>query len=504
MVLFGFDILTLFEPMRLLLCFVGSFIGLLVGALPGLGTTLAIALVLPFTYKLDALTGVLMLLCVYQGAEYGGSISAITMNIPGTAGAAATALDGNAMAKAGKPGLALRHSLEASTMGGFFGAFVMLFFTETVGVFALRFSAPDYCMLAMLACIAVISMSKGNYIKGLISITLGLMFSMVGTDVINGAVRFNFGRPELYDGIDTVCMIVAVFAIPELLCVVCDELQVRYLTNTHEAKVDYTVKDYMKNLPTMFSGSIIGTVIGIFPGLGGAVAAWMSYMFTSRTAKNKENFGKGDPRGINGPEAANNAAVAGAMVPMLSMGIPGSSAAAIIGAAFTMKGIQVGPALFNTEPELLYGIFFGFFISIIAMYILGRLLTPFFCRILVVRNSLLVPILLLMCIIGGFATKKQFLQLWIALVLGVLFFFMKRNKYPLAPMIIAFILGPIIEKNFRRALTLSMGSYSIFYESIYSKVILAVLIGFCLWPFVKVLAEKIRGRKTEIQAPDAE
>ncbi|MCI7742723.1 MAG: tripartite tricarboxylate transporter permease [Clostridiales bacterium] len=485
MTVFGFDILSLFQPLNLFLCFAGVFIGLLVGAMPGLGTTLAIALVLPFTYKLNPLTAILLLLCVYQGAEYGGSISAIILGIPGTAGAAATCLDGNILAKAGRPSEALRYSLTASTIGGLFGAFVMLFFTRPVGVFALRFSAPDYCMLGLLACIAVISMSKGNYIKGLVSIILGLLLSLVGTDVINGAVRFNFGQPELYDGLDTVCLIVAVFAIPELLCVICDDLNIRYAVSSQKSKANITIKDHIKNLPTMLSGSIIGTIVGIFPGLGGGVAAWMSYMFTSRTAKKPETFGKGNPKGIYAPESANNASVAGSMIPMLSMGIPGSSAAALIGAAFTMQGIQVGPMLFNTDSQLLYGIFFGFFLSVILLYLLGRLLTPFFSRILVVRNAFLVPILLILCIIGGFATKKQFLQLWIALALGVLFFFMKRSHYPLAPLIIAFILGPIIEKNFRRALTLSNGSFSIFHQTACSRVILVILLAFVLYPFIR-------------------
>lgn len=496
MVLYGFDILQLFEPLNLAVCAIGVFIGLLVGAMPGLGTTLAIALVLPFTYKLEPLTAILLLLCVYQGAEYGGSISAITLGIPGTAGASATVLDGNALAKAGKPSEAIRYSLVASTIGGLFGAVVMLFFTKPVGVFALRFSAPDYCMLGALACIAIISMSKGNYTKGLISITIGLLLSQVGTDVINGAVRFNFGRPELYDGVDTVCLIVAVFAIPELLCVICDELSSRYVSSTtKQSRAHLKMKDYLPNTPAVISGSIIGTVVGIFPGLGGNVAAWMSYMFTSRTSKNPESFGKGNPKGICAPESANNASVGGSLIPMLSMGIPGSSAAALVGAAFTMQGIQVGPTLFNTDGELLYGIFFGFFLSVIFLYILGSLLTPFFSKILAVRNSLLVPILLLLCIIGGFATKKQFLQLWIALVLGVLFFFMKRSKYPLAPLIIAFILGPIIEKNFRRSLELSSGSFSIFYKTTCSRVILFILLAFAAYPYIKKLVRYIKSRK---------
>ena len=496
MEIYGFNILTLFEPLNLFLCFLGVFLGLLVGAMPGLGTTLAIALVLPFTYKMEPITAILMLLCVYQGAEYGGSISSITLGIPGPAGAAATALDGNALAKLGRPSEALRYSLVASTLGGLAGAFVLLFLTKPVGTFALRFSAPDYCMLGLVACIAVISMSKGNYIKGMVSVTMGAMLSLVGTDAINGAVRFTYGQAALYEGIDTVCMIVAVFAIPELLEVISSNLNTRYVASGQKQKVKIPRKEFWSNMKPAIPGSIIGVVVGIFPGLGGGVAAWMSYMFTSRTSKDPDSFGKGNPKGITAPESSNNASVAGAMVPMLSMGIPAASAAAIIGAAFTMQGIQVGPILFNTDPDLLYGIFFGFFISVIALFILGTLLTPFFSKILAIRNSLLVPILLLLCIIGGFATKKLCIHLWSALVFGLLVFFMTKAGYPLAPLIISFILGPIIEKNFRRALTLSAGDVSIFWQSGCSKVILVILLAVVAYPFIKVISQKVKKAKS--------
>ena len=276
MEIYGFNILTLFEPLNLFLCFLGVFLGLLVGAMPGLGTTLAIALVLPFSYKMEPLTAILMLLCVYQGAEYGGSISSIILGIPGTAGAAATALDGNALSKQGRPAEALRYSLAASTLGGLAGAFVLLFLTKPVGTFALRFSAPDYCMLGLVACIAVISMSKGNYIKGMVSVTLGAMLSLVGTDAINGAVRFTYGQAALYEGIDTVCMIVAVFAIPELLDVISNNLNTRYVASGQKQKVKIPRKEFWSNMKPAIPGSIIGVVVGIFPGLGGGVAAWMS------------------------------------------------------------------------------------------------------------------------------------------------------------------------------------------------------------------------------------
>jgi len=490
--MFQYNFALLLTPENLALIFIGCFVGLLIGAMPGLGTALAIVLLLPFSYKLKALSAILMLLAAYQGAEYGGSISSITLGIPGTPAAAATAIDGYAMAKKGEPGKALHYSLFASTIGGFFGACALLFFTEPLAKFSLRFNAPDYCMLGLLALIAIITVGSDQVIKGLISVTLGLLLCTVGTDTLTGAPRFTLGIPSLLDGVYTVSLAVAIFAVPEIISIISETLHVRYVTDTKKLKSRLSVKERLSTTKAITVGSVFGTVIGIFPGLGGAIAAWMSLIFVKKTSKNPERFGQGEPAGIAAPESANNACVAGALIPELALGIPGSAAVAIIAAAFMVHGIQVGPSLFRTDPELLNGIFYGFFLSVVAMYILGRLLTPLFAKILAVPGSMLTPVILLFLMVGVYAGHKNFVDLWIALFLGLICYFLKRAKYPTAPLIIAFVIGPMIEDNFRRALELSRGSFGIFVQSTCSKIIFVCLILVCLAPLFKKLKGRIR------------
>ena len=287
------DLSYVLRPEIFLIILLGTFIGILIGALPGMGAPLAVALVLPFAYKMTSLTAVMLLLSVYQGAEYGGSISAIVLGIPGTSAAAATVLDGNPMAKAGHPGRAIKISLLASTIGGIFGGLVLCFFTEPIGKFSLRFSAPDLAMLGIVACFAIIMLNKGNFIKGMISIILGIMLSTVGTDVFTGTSRYIYGQPTLLDGINVVAIIVGAFAVPEMLNIISEELHTVYVTNIKTTKDKFSFKDAIHISKPLFSGSIIGTVIGIFPALGGAIAAWISYSFARRISKKPEEFGKG-------------------------------------------------------------------------------------------------------------------------------------------------------------------------------------------------------------------
>lgn len=497
------DLSYVLSPEIFLIILLGTFIGILIGALPGMGAPLAVALVLPFAYKMTSLTAVMLLLSVYQGAEYGGSISAIVLGIPGTSAAAATVLDGNPMSKAGHPGKAIKISLLASTIGGIFGGLVLCFFTEPIGKFSLRFSAPDLAMLGIVACFAIIMLNKANFIKGMISIILGVMLSTVGTDVFTGTSRYIYGQPTLLDGINVVAIIVGAFAVPEMLNIISEELHTVYVTNIKSTKDKFGFKDTLRITKPLFSGSIIGTVIGIFPALGGAIAAWISYSFARKISKKPEEFGKGSAEGIAAAESANNAVVGGSLVPLLSLGIPGSASAAMIAAALMMFGIQVGPQLFNTDTKLLSGIYVGFFIGCIGLYVVGRLLTPVFVRVLEVRNEILVPLILLVSFIGIYASTKKFLYIWIAIVFGTLLFFLRKHEYPLAPITVSFILGSTIEKNFRRALDLSKGSYTIFWKTTTSKVIFVFTVLVILFPIIRALVTSIKNKKAG-NAPAAE
>lgn len=496
----NYDFSQLFTVSNIVFVFVGSFIGLLIGAMPGMGTTLAIVLLLPFSYTMSPLAAILMLLAAYQGAEYGGSISSITLGIPGTPAAAATVLDGYAMAKSGEPGKAIGYSLFASTVGGLLGAFALLFLTEPLARFSLRFNAPDFCMLGLIAIFAIITISSKQILKGLISVFLGLILSTVGTDTFTGAARFTLGVSGLLDGVYNVSIAIGVFAIPEIICIITSSLHTKYVSDGKRMVSKLTAKEMTSVAPQVASGSVIGSVIGIFPGLGGAIAAWMSLLFAQKTAKDPEKFGTGDPRGIAAPEAANNACVAGALIPELALGIPGAAAIAVIASAFMVHGVKVGPSLFTTDTNLLYGIYFGFFFSVVAMYVLGRLMTPFFSKILSIEGAALVPIILIFLIVGAYTGKKLFVHLWVALIIGVICYFLKRAQYPLAPIMIAYVLGPLIEENYRRSLDLSKGSLSIFVQSTCSKVIFAALVLVCLFPLLKLLKRTVfkpKGRTLE-------
>jgi putative tricarboxylic transport membrane protein len=499
MEIMGFNILSLLTPLNIGLLILGSFVGILIGAIPGMGTLLTIAILLPLTYKLPPLTAVIMILAAYQGSEYGGSISAITLGIPGTPAAAATVLDGNVLARRESPGKSITYSLTASTLGGFAGALVLLFLTKPLGQFALKFSAPDFCLLGLIGILAVVSLSSKDIVKGLIMVVLGLMLGTIGIDSFTGTARFTAGFHELMDGLNMITLVVGVFAFPEVFTIISDTLHKRYVTDTKSLYSRLNAREYRRIVKPTLIGSITGSVVGIFPGLGAGVSSWFAYLIAKKTSKRPETFGDGNPEGIAAPEAANNATVGGAMLPLLALGIPGSAAVAIIGSAFLIHGIQLGPTLFNTNVDLVYGVFFGLFLSVIVMYILGRLLTPAFARLLTVRNSFLVPLISIFTIIGVFAEKKLYFNLWVALIIGIIVFFMKRLNFSLPTLVLSFVLCPIIETNFRRALSLSDGSYSIFYKTTSSKIILIILIIIMLTPVIKGIFNACRTRKKTVE-----
>lgn len=488
----SFNILSILTPQNLLFIFIGSFFGMLIGAMPGMGAMLAVVLMLPFTYSMNPLTAVLMLLSIYQSSSYGGSISSITLGIPGTAGAAATVLDGNVMARNGESGRAMLIAFFASTVGGLAGALILATLTKPLGQFALKLSAPDFCMLGLIGVIAVISLEKKNKIKGLIMIILGLMFSTIGSDEFTGMLRFTFGKYELYDGVNDISFIVGVFAFPEVFNMIDKHLHKRYVTDTSRNRAKLVKGDGKRMIKPVAIGSVLGTVIGIFPGLGIGPASWFSYMLAEKTSKKPEEFGKGSPEGIAAPEAANNACVAGALLPLLALGIPGSSIISVLSTAFLIHGIQLGPALFNTNQELVYSVIYGFFLTVIAMYIIGRLLTPLFSKVITVPNAFLIPAILVLTIVGIYSGDKVSFNLWLALILGIVVFCLKKAGYPQAPMVLAFVLGDIIESNFRRALETSRGSYSIFVQNTCSKVIFVFFMAFVLYPVISEIIRRIK------------
>lgn len=470
------DLANLFNITNMLCILLGTVVGMVFGALPGLGTVIAVALLLPVTFTLPPLAGILMLLATYQAGEYGGSISAILLGVPGTPQAAATVLDGYPMAQNESPGKALSYSLLSSSIGGIFGGLVLIFISVPLAKFALNFGSPEYFLLGVIGLMAVGLLSGTDKIKSSISVILGLIAGTVGIDTLTGVGRATFNQPELMDGINLVAFLVGMFAISELFMMISKGLNNKFVADRSTLKTGLTWAEIKAIIRPTTIGSLIGAGTGILPGIGGGASCWFAYAIVSKTSKNPEAFGKGSPEGIAAPESSNNASAGGALVPFLALGIPGSAAIAIIMGAFIMHGIQPGPNVFTAERDLVYGIFYGFIVTTIAMYLIGRLLTPMFSRVLIVPNSFLVSVVLVLCLIGIYASKAAFFDLWLALGVGVLFYILKRLNYSVSSVIIAYVLAPIIEENFRRSLTLSNGDYGVFFSSIYAVALVVMIV----------------------------
>jgi putative tricarboxylic transport membrane protein len=476
MELLGFDISSLFTWSVLWAVLLGTFVGMLIGALPGLGAVLAIALMLPVTYSMEPLAAILMLLAVYQGAEYGGSISAIVLGIPGTPAALVTAFDGHALAKQGKPGTALAYSLVSSTIGGLVGGLILILLSVPLVKFALSISDPEYFLIGLIGLLAVSALSSEDVIKSYISAILGLMAGTIGMDLFTGAPRFTMGQIELMEGINLIALLVGMFAFSELFMMISNNLHSTYVTDKKGLKIRMNFKQFRGIFRPVSIGSLIGSIVGIIPGMGAGPAAWFAYSASKSTSKSPESYGKGNPEGIAAPETANNAVVGGSLVPLLSLGIPGSPGIAIVLGAFIIHGIQPGPQLFSTEPNLVYGVMYGFLLTSVMMLIMGFFVTSLFSKALTIPTYILVPTVLIFSIIGTFSSRNLFFDLWAALIIGVITFIAIKLKYSTASFILAFILSPIIEESLRRSLILSEGSYSVFVTRPYSLILVIFIV----------------------------
>ena len=473
--IFSFDFSTLFSLQAVFAIILGTVYGLFIGALPGLGATVGIALILPITYTLDPLPAILLLVAVYQAAEYGGSISSIVLGVPGTPAATATLLDGLPLARKGSPGKALGYSLTASTIGGLIGGLVLMTLTIPLVNIAIKFGDPEFFLLGTLGLILVAGLSSKDIPKSVLSILLGLLLGMIGIDGFTGSARFTFGSLTLLNGISMVAILIGMFAVSEVLFMLA-ELRKRYVTEKKNLKTHITWKEFKYVFLSTIKGSFIGSFVGVLPGLGAGPASWFAYTEAKRASKNPKEFGKGEPNGIAAPEAANNGAVGGALVPLLTLGIPGSPATAVILGAFLIQGIQLGPKVFESDPTLINGIFWGFLIVTIAMYVIGKYTTTLWAGMLTFPNHILAPIILFIALIGVYASSQNIFDVWIAVIAGCLAYFLKKLDFSLPSLILAFILGPIIETSYRRTVSMTNGDLTVFFTRPYSLAILAIIV----------------------------
>ncbi len=481
----GLDLLL--QPLPMLMLFVGVIGGIVVGALPGLTATMGVAILVPFSFGMQPVPGLLMLLGLYAGAIYGGSVSAILINTPGTPSAAATILDGTPMNNKGEGGRAIGMATFSSVFGGIGSAIFLVTLAPLLSRFALAFSAPEYFALAVLGITIIGSISGGSLEKGLLSGCIGLLISTVGLDPIQGYTRFTFGTVNLMAGIPFIPALIGLFAVSEVLT------QFERLVEPKNETVSLrklipTLTDIRKVFKTLLKSTLIGTMVGALPGAGGDIASFVCYNEAKRGSKHPETFGTGEIEGVAAAESGNNASTGGALIPTLSLGIPGDSVTAIIIGALMVQGLQPGPLLFRDHLDIVNALFIGFILANIFFGIFGLMMAGYLSKLIMLSKRILIPIIMVLAIVGSYAMQNSVFDILLMLMIGVAGYLMRKIDVPLGPIVLALILGPMVEENFRRTLVMSHGDYSVFVTRPISLVLLLLSV-------VSVVGTLIREKK---------
>ena len=477
---------------NLLASMAGVFFGLFIGATPGLTISLGMVLLLPLTFALSPVTAFCMLLGLYSSGFTGGSISAILLNIPGTPSAAATAIDGHAMAKKGRGGEAIGIAVTASFFGGMFSLVCLVLIAPTIAKLALRFGAPELFALVLLGLTLICSFGQKSIVKGMIAGVIGLIFMTVGLDPMVGTPRFTFNSIDLQAGISFLPALIGLFAIPQIISGIISG--VRVIPSYHGKVAGFfpKFKNLLKLTKSMFLGAIIGTGVGSIPGAGGPIAVFLSYDYASRLSKNHSEFGKGTPEGVAAPEAANNGVAGGAMIPMLTLGIPGDPITAILLGALMIQGLTPGPLLFENNGQFVYSIFWAFLVANVLTLILTFSTIKLWVRIHQVPSRILLPIITILCIIGSFSLRNTFFDTGVMLFFGVIGYLMNKFRFPVVPLLLAIILGPALEEHLRMSLIISQGDYSIFFTKPICLTFLLIAFFSFLLPIVGPMLSKRR------------
>ncbi len=463
-ILNGFSVALM--PINLWYTFLGVFIGTIIGVLPGIGPSAGIALLIPVTYGMNPTSALIMMCGIYYGTKYGGSTTAILIKTPGEAASVMTSLDGYEMARKGRAGAALAVSAIGSFIAGTIGVVALTLFALPLASIALRFGPAEYFCLMLFAMTAVASLSGKSPAKGMLSTILGLMIATIGIDLQSGQPRYTMGVAEFQDGVGFIVVVVGLFAMAEVFRGMEDIYKgtaapmIRIL-----GKLWLTKEEWKRSIGPIWRGGVIGFIIGVLPGAGGTIASILSYTTEKRLSKNPEEFGKGAIEGVAGPESANNSDTAGAMVPLLTLGVPGGGATAVLMGAFIMYGIQPGPLLFEKRPDLVWGIIASMYIGNIMLLILNLPLIGLFVRLLYIPSGILYPLIVAISVIGTFAINGSMLDLCLVLFFGVIGYIFEKVDIPVAPLVLSLVLGGIMEQSFRQAMTISGADPAIFVKS---------------------------------------
>lgn len=440
------------------LVLLGVLGGIVIGALPGLTATMGVAILLPFTFSMDSIPALSMLIGIYVGAIYGGSISAILLKTPGTPASAATVIDGYEMVKQGKARKALSMSAIASFIGGLVSTIMLITISPILASFALKFSAPEYFTLAVFGLTIIASVSANNIIKGFIAGFIGLFVAIIGMDPITSAARIPFDNINLLNGFSVIPVLIGLFALAEAFLQLETIHEARAEVESISGKGFISKEELLKTLPLMFKSALLGTFIGSIPGAGADIASFVCYNEAKRTSKHPELFGTGIIEGVAAPEAGNNGVTGGALVPLLSLGVPGDAVAAILLGALIMKGIAPGPMLFVHNTDLVYGIFSAMLVSNFLMLFFGLFGIKFFSKILDIPKVLITPMIIVLSMVGSYSINNNVFDVGITIGFGIIGYLMIKVGIPQSPIVLAIILGPMAETNLRKALLMYEGS----------------------------------------------
>lgn len=474
LIAFGHSLASFLTPESIFYVLASTLVGVIIGALPGLTATMGVALMTTLTLKLPSGQALLVLICTYVGAIYGGSRSAILLNIPGTPASAASCLDGYALARQGMAGRAMGIATSGSVLGTLIGMFFLALFTPMLGELALKFGAYEFFWLAVFGVIISATLTGGDALKGWIAGFAGLFIATIGQDGIHAFERFNFGSRDLAGGVSLVPALVGAFGLAEIMVAV-QEKRPPVKISALDSVVP-KIRDVVQYWRTILRSGLIGTFIGIIPGVGEDVAAWSSYAAAKRASKEKEKFGKGSIEGLMAAETGDNACVPGAIIPVLTLQIPGSAPAAVLMAAMLIHGVQPGPLIMIESPQFVYDIVAMMMLATIGIFIYGLTLTKFLVQVLRVPTTIIVPIILVLCTVGSFALASRLFDIWVMVGFGVAGFVLRRYGYPMAPLVLGIVLGDLLEKNFRRGLVLSDGDLSPFFTRPISAVLCTVIL----------------------------
>lgn len=462
----------------------GALLGTMVGVLPGIGPALAIALLLPVTYGVEPQSALIMFCAIYYGAMFGGSTTSILLNAPGESGSVMTAIEGNKMARAGKAGAALATAAIGSFIAGAIGTGILALAAPAIADLGLRMTPPDFFALMVLAFVTVSSLMGKSINRGLLSLTVGLVIGMVGVDPNSGAPRLSFGLPEAMEGFSTVIVIVSLFAVSEALYIAFSGRLDGGKVNKLIGSASMTKEEWGRSWKPWLRGTALGFPTGVLPAGGSELPTFLSYTLEKRLSKNKGEFGKGAIEGVAGPEAANNANAAGALVPLLALGIPTSGTAAVMLAAFDQFRISAGPMLFTEQPLLVWTLVASLFIANTLLLVINLPLIKMWVQILRVPGPYLFAGILLFAMVGAYSIKSSTFDLLVAIGIGVLGVAMRRFGYPITPLILGAVLGPMAETQFRRSMQLSQGDTSIFISTPFTWVVYALMLVAVAWPLI--------------------